>query len=160
MNIDNNCVVTLHYNLSDEHDKLIYTSENDEALSYLHGWGELVDGLEKALTGKKANDKFQVTISPEDGYGDEDPNLIQVMPMKTFNGIEINEGMELQGEDPEGGFRLLRIIKIDGDDVTINMNHPLAGKILKFSVHIESVRAATETEIAHGHAHIDGDFQH
>jgi FKBP-type peptidyl-prolyl cis-trans isomerase SlyD len=160
MNIDNNCVVTLHYSLNDEHDKQIYNSEEEAPLSYLHGWGELIDGLEKALMGKTAGDKFEVTINPEDGYGDEDPNLVQVMPMDTFKGVEISEGMELQGEDPEGDFRLLRIIKITGDDVTINMNHPLAGQVLKFSVRIESVRAATETEIEHGHAHTDDDTHH
>jgi FKBP-type peptidyl-prolyl cis-trans isomerase SlyD len=160
MNIDNNCVVTLHYNLSDEHGKQIYTSEEDDSLSYLHGWGELIDGLEKALLGKTAGDKFEVTITPEDGYGDEDPNLIQVMPIDTFDGIEIHEGMELEGNDPEGNFRLLRVIKIVGNDVHINMNHPLAGKVLTFSVSVESVRAATETEIAHGHAHTEGDDHH
>jgi FKBP-type peptidyl-prolyl cis-trans isomerase SlyD len=129
-------------------------------LSYLHGWGELIDGLESALVGKTDGDEFEVTITPEAGYGDEDPNLSQVMPMDTFNGVEMREGMELQGKDPEGNFRLLRVIKIEGDNVTVNMNHPLAGKVLKFDVKVESVRAATETEISHGHAHVEGQENH
>jgi FKBP-type peptidyl-prolyl cis-trans isomerase SlyD len=160
MKIDNNCVVALHYKLSDEDDEEIYVSEENEPLAYMHGWGELIDGLEKSLVGKTDGDEFEVTITPEDGYGDEDPGLIQVMPMDTFNGVEMREGMELQGKDPEGNFRLLRVIKVTGDDVTVNMNHPLAGKVLKFAVRVESVRAATETEISHGHAHVEGDEHH
>jgi FKBP-type peptidyl-prolyl cis-trans isomerase SlyD len=160
MKIDNNCVVTMHYKLSDEDGEEIYVSEENEPLSYLHGWGELIDGLEKALVDKTAGDEFEVTITPDEGYGDEDPNLLQVMPMDTFNGVEMREGMELQGKDPEGNFRLLRVIKIEDDNVTVNMNHPLAGKVLKFAVQVESVRAATETEISHGHAHTEGDEHH
>jgi FKBP-type peptidyl-prolyl cis-trans isomerase SlyD len=160
MKIDNNCVVTMHYKLSDEAGEEIYVSEENEPLSYLHGWGELIDGLESALVDKTDGDEFEVTITPDEGYGDEDPNLVQVMPMDTFNGVEMREGMELQGKDPEGNFRLLRVIKIEDDNVTVNMNHPLAGKVLKFAVQVESVRAATETEISHGHAHTEGDEHH
>ena len=73
---------------------------------------------------------------------------------------EMRVGMELQGKDPEGNFRLLRVIGIDGDDVRVDMNHPLAGKTLVFAVRIEAVREATESELAHGHVHLDGDEHH
>ena len=74
--------------------------------------------------------------------------------------IEMEPGMELQGKDPEGNFRLLRVVKVEDNMVTVNMNHPLAGMTLVFTVNVVDVRAATETEIAHGHVHTDGDHHH
>jgi FKBP-type peptidyl-prolyl cis-trans isomerase SlyD len=159
MNIDNNSVVTMHLKITDDQKNLLHISAEEEPLVYLHGNGELIDGLEQAMLGKTASDEFDVTIPPEEGYGEDDPELIQILPIEEFNGIEMSEGMELQGEDPEGNFRLLRVVKVEDGQVTVNMNHPLAGKILIFSVRITDVRAATEEEIEHGHAHT-GDHDH
>lgn len=160
MNIDNDCVVTLHYKLTDDAGNEIDASPDNDPMIYLHGSGELIDGLENALTGKATGDSFDVTIPPEDGYGDEDPELIREFEVEFFNGVEIQPGMELQGKDPEGNFRLLRVIKVDDNKVTVNMNHPLAGLTLVFAINVVDVRTATETEIGHGHAHTDGDHRH
>jgi FKBP-type peptidyl-prolyl cis-trans isomerase SlyD len=159
MNIDNNCVVTLHYKLSDGDGNHIDSSPDDDPMVCLHGCGELIDGLENALTGRAAGDEFEVTIQPAEAYGDEDPELIRVFEMDDFNGVEMRPGMELQGKDPEGNFRLLRVIEVEDDKVTVNMNHPLAGLVLVFAVNIKAVRAATEEEIEHGHVH-EGDDHH
>jgi len=160
MKIDNNCVVTLHYHLSDAGGSHIDSSADDNPMVYLHGAGELIDGLENALHGKSAGDELAVTLTPDEAYGEEDPQLIRNFKMAEFNGVEMVPGMELQGKDPEGNFRLLRVVKVEGDDVTVNMNHPLCGMTLVFAVKIESVREATETELDHGHAHGPDDHEH
>lgn len=153
MKIENNSVATVNYVLTNDQQEELYSSENDEAIIYLHGGGELLDGLEQALDGKAIGDQFSVTLQPAEAYGDIQPELIQSMHKDEFNGVEISEGMELEGEDPDGNFRLLRIQKVDDDQVTVNMNHPLAGMVLHFAVDIKDVRPATEEEIAHGHVH-------
>ena len=153
MKIANNTVVTVGYRLLNEALEEIDTSENGAPIVYLHGGDELLDGLEEALNNKVAGDRFTVTLQPDDAYGPEDPELIQIFHISEFNDVDLYPGMQLQGEDPEGNFRLLRVMEVKGDDVTVNMNHPLAGLLLHFELHVEDVRAATEEELEHGHAH-------
>ena len=150
MEIANNAVVTLHYRLTNDRNEELDNSANSEPLMYMHGSGELIDGLERALEGKLAGESFAVTIPPADAYGEEDPELIREMHIDEFNGVEMREGMQLQGKDPDGAFRLLRVVKVDGDSVVINMNHPLAGETLNFEVKIEMVRPATDDEVEAG----------
>jgi len=152
MQVANNTVVTLHYRLSNDRQEAIDRSADGEPLIYLHGGGELIDGLEQALTGKQAGDSFTANIPPADAYGDEDPALIRQMHIDEFNGAEMRVGMQLQGKDPEGNFRLLRVVSVDGEEVTINMNHPLAGQTLVFAIEVVDVRAATPEEIEAGQA--------
>jgi FKBP-type peptidyl-prolyl cis-trans isomerase SlyD len=151
--IENNTVVTIDYVLTNDQQEELYSSENDESIIYLHGGGELLDGLEQALDGKTIGELLSVTLQPAEAYGDELSELIQTMHLDEFNGVEMREGMELQGEDPDGNFRLLRVQKVEGDHVTVNMNHPLAGKVLHFALDIKDIRPATEEELAQGHAH-------
>ena len=160
MNIQDNAVVTLQFRLTDSEGTEIHVTTADEPMVYLHGCGELIDGLEQAMTGKAAGDEFAVEINPDNGYGDIDPELVRVFQREDFGDAEMRVGMELQGKDPDGNFRLLRVIKIEGDDITVDMNHPLAGKNLSFAITITDVRAATETEIEHGHAHAPGEHDH
>ncbi len=150
MEIANNAVVALHYRLTNDQNEELDNSAGGEPLMYMHGAGELIDGLEKALEGKLAGESFAVSIPPAEAYGEEAPELIRIMHADEFNGVEMWEGMQLQGKDPEGNFRLLRVVKVDGDDITVNMNHPLAGQTLHFEVNIETVRPATEDEMAAG----------
>lgn len=152
MKIANKTVVTLHYRLHNTRQEELDKSPDDEPLVYLHGGGELIDGLEQALVAKQAGDRFTVTIPPADAYGDEDPALIRQVHIDEFNGAEMRPGMQLQGKDPEGNFRLLRVVSVDDVDVTINMNHPLAGETLIFAVEVVDVRAATPDEIEAGQA--------
>jgi len=152
MQIANNAVVSIHYRLTNDRNEELDNSAGKDPLVYLHGGGELIDGLEAALEGRQAGESFTVTIPPEQAYGDENPELIRQMHSDEFNGVEMREGMQLQGKDPDGQFRLLRVVKVDGDRVTINMNHPLAGEALVFEVRIEAVRPATDDEIEAGQA--------
>ena len=153
MKIANNSVVTVDYRLTNEHDEEIDSSENGQAIVYLHGGDELIDALEAALEGRVPGDEISVTLQPEDAYGEEDPELIKNFHIDDFNGVQMVPGMELQGKDPDGNFQLLRVQEVDGDQVTVNMNHPLAGMVLCFDLKVADVRAATEEELAHGHAH-------
>jgi FKBP-type peptidyl-prolyl cis-trans isomerase SlyD len=160
MKIDINTVVTLHFDIHDADGNEIHSTQADAPVLYLHGWGELLDGLEATLAGKAKGDDFEVTLEPADAYGDPDPELVRVFDKSDFGGTEMRTGMELQGKDPEGNFRLLRVTEVAGDKVTIDMNHPLAGHTLIFKGRVEDVRAATEEEIAHGHVHLEGDGHH
>lgn len=155
MEIDTNAVVSVHYKLTNDQQEELDSSQGREPLTYLHGGGELIDGLEAALAGKQAGESFTATIPPEEAYGPEDEQLIRTMHIDEFNGAEMRPGMQLQGKDPDGNFRLLRVIAVNGDEVTINMNHPLAGQTLHFALEIVAVRPATAAEIEAGQALAD-----
>ena len=119
MKIENNTVVTVDYVLTNDQQEELYSSLDDESIVYLHGGDELLDGLERALDGKSVGEQFSVTLQPDEAYGDEQPELIQTMHMDEFNGVEMHEGMELQGKDPDGNFQLLRVQTVVGDQVTV-----------------------------------------
>ncbi|HHS84015.1 MAG TPA: peptidylprolyl isomerase [Gammaproteobacteria bacterium] len=154
MNIEKNSVVSIHYKLTDDEGTLVDSSEGMEPLTYLHGSGSIISGLESALEGKAAGDAFQVTVQPAEGYGDINPEMIQTVPRSAFKGIEnLEPGMPLQADDGNGNVHHVTVREVNEQDVTIDVNHPLAGKVLHFDVMVESVREATPEEMAHGHAH-------
>ena len=149
-------VVTIHYTLRDDADKVIDSSELGGTLAYLHGHGNLVPGLERELAGKSVGDRLKVRVSPADGYGEYDRALVQRVPRRALKGIaHLRVGMRLQA-----GHRAATVTRIAGDIVTIDGNHPLAGQNLNFDVEITAVRAATAEELAHGHVHADGEHHH
>lgn len=154
MNISGKCVVSIHFKLTNTDGKVLDSSEGQDPLVYLHGTEGLIPGLEKALEGKTQGDSLQVTIPPEEAYGPENPDLIQKVPKEIFTGVdELEPGMIFETQDPEGSSQRITVQEIEGETVTINANHPLAGQTLHFDVSIEGVREATEEEIDHGHAH-------
>ena len=123
----------------------------------MHGTKSLIPGLERELEGKTTGDKLQVTIQPDEGYGQVNPELIQEVPRSAFQGVEdLQPGMQFEAKSPEGQRQLITIQEVDGESITVNGNHPLAGQVLHFDVSVEDVREATEEEIAHGHAHAPG----
>jgi FKBP-type peptidyl-prolyl cis-trans isomerase SlyD len=154
MKIGNNSVVSLQYKLTNNAGEVLDSSEGDEPLVYLHGSDSIIPGLENALTGKSVGEQLQVTIPPEEGYGDFDDTLIQVIPRDAFEGIdEIQPGMQFQAENPEGQLQIVCVKEIADDGITIDANHPLAGQVLNFDVTVELVREATAEELKHGHVH-------
>ena len=156
MTIKTNSVVTLHYTLKDDGGEVIDRSAPQHPLAYLHGHGNLVPGLERELEGKSAGDKFTVKVLPAEGYGEYNRELVQQVPRRTLKGLaKITVGMRLQADTPEGP-RALTVTRVAGDMVTLDGNHPLAGKNLNFDIAIEEVRAATSEEIEHGHVHGPG----
>ncbi|RLD16787.1 peptidylprolyl isomerase [candidate division KSB1 bacterium] len=159
MQVSENTVVSIHYTLKDDNGQTVDSSVGKEPLSYLHGRRNIISGLENALTGKNVGDKLNVTVPPEEAYGNYDEALIQVLPREAFGGVEdIQVGMQFYSESPEG-VQMITIKNVDGDQITVDANHPLAGQTLYFDVEIMDVREATEEELQHGHVH-DGSHQH
>ena len=160
MNISNDCVASFHYTLTDNTGKVLDSSSGQEPLSYLHGAHNIIPGLESALEGKKVGDKLNVAVPAADAYGLRNDDLMQELPSSMFSGIEkIEIGMEFHAET-EHGLQVVTVTKVDGDQITIDGNHPLAGIDLNFAVEITEVRAATEEELSHGHAHGAGGHHH
>ncbi len=152
--IGDNLVVSMHYKLTDDDGNVLDSSEGSEPLAYLHGSGNIISGLEKALVGKVEGDSLQVRVEPVDGYGEVRPDLIQTVERAVFQGVEsVEAGMAFEAKAPDGSLQRIMVKKVDGDEVTIDANHPLAGVVLHFDVDIVGVREATEEEVAHGHAH-------
>jgi len=161
LNIDTNRVVGIDYVVSDVEDNIIDSSDDGGPLFFLYGQGEIVPGLERALHGKQIGDTVHVKVGPEDGYGEIDPELIRTVAVADFEGLdeELEVGMELDAET-EGGPLVVTVTDIEGDEVTVDANHPLAGMTLNFDVTITSVRDSTPEEREHGHAHEGDHHQH
>lgn len=156
MQIVDRCVVLIHYTLTNDQGEALDSSIGGEPLAYLHGMGNLVPGLEKALAGKKTGDKLSVKVPPEQGYGMRDEKLIQQIPRRAFQGVrELKPGMRFNS-----GGGSVTVTRIMGDMVTVDGNHALAGETLNFEVEVTQVREATGEELAHGHVHGTGGHHH
>ena len=156
MSITQDQVVSIHYILRDDAGEVIDRSVADKPLAYLHGRGQLVPGLERELAGRSAGDRLQVTVAPAEGYGEYDAELVQRVPRRALKGIgDVRVGMRLQAQTAHGP-RAVTVTQLTGDMVTLDGNHPLAGKNLHFEIEVTAVRAATEEELAHGHVHGPG----
>ncbi len=153
MKIETNKVVTIDYTLKNAGQEIIDTTEGDEPLAYLHGMGNLVPGLEKALEGKAAGDSLQVVIPPAEGYGERDEAKVGKAPLSEFAEVgEVTPGMQFEAEGPDGS-DMVTVISVEGDTITLDANHPLAGETLHFDVTVRTIRDATDEELEHGHAH-------
>ncbi len=160
MKIEKNTVASLAYQLTIEDGVVVDQSTVDAPLDYLHGHNNLITGLERELEGKVAGDKFTVTISPEDAYGEHNEDLVQRVPADVFQGVdELEVGMRFLADTDQGPIPV-EITEVDGDEVVVDGNHMLAGQSLTFTVEVVAVRAATEDEIAHGHIHQAGGCGH
>jgi len=158
--IEKNRVVMLHYTLRDEQGAVIDSSSGRGPLSYLHGKGNIIAGLEQALAGKSAGDKLDVTVAPEQGYGRRDDRLVQIVPRNRFGEVsELKPGMQVRASGSQGA-RLVTVVRVERDFVTVDGNHPLAGRTLHFSVEVAEVRKATHEEVSHGHVHGPGGHAH
>lgn len=160
MNITDNCVASFHYTLTDSTGKVLDSSEGQEPLSYLHGAGNIIPGLEKALLGKTAGDKLNVAVTAAEAYGERDNTMVQELPTSMFSGVDqIEVGMEFHAET-EHGLQVVTVTAVENDTVTIDGNHPLAGVDLNFDVEVTEVRDASPEELTHGHAHGAGGHHH
>lgn len=161
LKINDDHVVTIHYTLTNNSGEILDSSEGADPLTYLHGAGNIIPGLEDALLGKAKGDAFTVSIQPEDAYGIHHPQLIQVLPRQAFGGVSTLEvGMEFTAQGAGGEMRRVGITAINGDEITIDGNHPLAGQVLNFAVKVEEVREASAEELDHGHVHGPGGHHH
>jgi FKBP-type peptidyl-prolyl cis-trans isomerase SlyD len=153
-------VVTIHYTLTDDAAKVLDSSSGGEPLAYLHGHGNIIPGLERALTGHDVGERLTVRVSAAEGYGEYDRALVQQVPRRALKGIaNLQVGMRLQ-TGTDHGHHPVTVTRIAGDMVTLDGNHPLAGQNLTFEVEITAVRAASQEELTHGHVHGDGGHHH
>lgn len=154
MKIASGSVVGIDYSLHLGDGRVVDASEPGEPLTYLHGEGQIVPGLETALEGLGVGDQKKVVVAPGEGYGEHDPKGMQEVPRAAFPpGFEPQAGMELTAEGQDGEPVPFVVREVRPEAIVIDLNHPLAGKTLHFEVTVREVRAATAEEVAHGHAH-------
>lgn len=160
MNVQKNKVVGIDYKLTDGSGKMIDSSKDHGPLYYIQGTGSLIPGLEVELEGKKAGDHLDVKIAAKDGYGERNDGLCQSVPRSQFESTEgLEIGMQFEVETEQGEL-VVTVTKIEGDTVTVDGNHPLAGMDLHFDVTVKEVREATAEELAHGHVHGEHGHHH
>jgi FKBP-type peptidyl-prolyl cis-trans isomerase SlyD len=160
MKIREQTVVSFHYTLRDEEGTTLESSLDSHPTEYLHGANNVIRGLENAMSGREADEKFSVDLAPVDAYGLRNPAAIQRVPAKHV----IHKGKLKRGQvvsvNTDQGTRSMVVTKVGRHMVEVDTNHPLAGKTLSFDIEITGVRAATDEEVAHGHAHGVGGHQH
>ena len=160
MEIGENKVVQMHYTLKNGGGEVLDTSEGQDPLTYMHAEGAIIPGLFKAIAGKKVGEKVNVVVKPEEGYGNQDDGLVQKVPRDAFKGMEdLAVGVKVQAESDQG-VQIATVTVIEEEEVTVDLNHPLAGVTLHFDVEITDIRDATEEEISHGHVHGPGGHHH
>lgn len=146
-------VVSLDYDLTDEEGTLLDSSQEEGPLTYLHGFGNLIAGLEEALEGAEPGFRSQVVVAPEDAYGERDPEAVFEAARDDFpSDLDLEPGMQLTGETEEGPVSFM-VMEVSDEGALLDGNHPLAGMTLLFDVHVVDVREASPEELAHGHAH-------
>jgi FKBP-type peptidyl-prolyl cis-trans isomerase SlyD len=153
MQIEKNAVVAIDYTLRDTEGDVLDASPEGQPLQYLHGAGNIIPGLEKALEGKTAGEDLDVNIPPEDAYGERDDRLQQDVPLSMFEGVDnVEAGMRFQAQT-QSGTQVVTVAAVSGDSITVDANHPLAGQTLNFKVKVSDVREASDEELEHGHVH-------
>jgi FKBP-type peptidyl-prolyl cis-trans isomerase SlyD len=154
MQIAKDTVVSIDYRLHLGDGKTVDESDAGDPLVYLQGYEEIVPGLEKALEGKKAGETLKVTVTPEEGYGEYDPDGVEEVPREDFPPeMELEEGGIVTATDEDGDDVEFLVKELRPKTVVVDFNHPLAGKTLHFEVTVREVRKATAEELEHGHAH-------
>lgn len=160
MQIAQDSVALIDYTLTNDEGDVIDSSAGGEPLAYLHGHHNIIPGLEKALAGKTVGDSLKVSIEPAEGYGEFNASLVEVVPRHLFQGVDqIEVGMQFHAQTGQG-MQVITVSAVEGDEVTVDGNHPLAGQTLHFDVTIKEVRAASAEELAHGHVHGVGGHHH
>jgi FKBP-type peptidyl-prolyl cis-trans isomerase SlyD len=159
MNIANDRVVSINYTLTNAQSQVLDTT-GAEPFSYLHGHRNIIPGLENALNGRRPGDAFTIHIPAAEAYGERSEKLITTVPLDRFDGAgSVQAGMQFHAETPDGELQLVTVTSVEGDVVTIDGNHPMAGLDLNFDVSIVDIREADEDELQHGHVHASCDCE-
>ena len=158
MKIEKNTAVTLRFKLADAQGKLI--EENKDPMVYLHGgYGNTLAKIEEALEGQEPGYQTTLALAAEDAFGLRDEELLRTSPRSQFPpGVKV--GGQLEGQGSDGRKQVFNVVKIKGDTVILDANHPLAGKALRFTLKVTDVRLASEEEIAHQHVHGEHGHHH
>ncbi|HHG74702.1 FKBP-type peptidyl-prolyl cis-trans isomerase [Persephonella sp.] len=162
MKATSNKVVTFHYTLKDKETGQVLDSSQEygQPLTVLFGAENIIPGLESRMEGMEVGEQRTIEVPASEAYGEKNPELIQQVPREYFQGIELEKGMPLQAQTPDGQIINMIVVDFDENSVTVDMNHPLAGKDLVFDVEVVNVRDASLEEIQHGHPHGEGGVQH
>lgn len=153
-------VVSFHYTLTVD-DQIVDKSDAERGpLAYLHGYGNIVPGLERELEGAPVGTKKQVTVPPELGYGTRDDDAYEKVPSSEFEGMQLQKGMPIQAQLPDGRTVVYWVDAVAEDHVVLTLNHPLSGRTLNFDVELVGIRESSDEEKAHGHPHGPGGHQH
>ena len=159
MQVSSDRVVTLHYTLTGD-DGAVIDKSTGEPLSYLHGHGNIIPGLEQALEGTEAGFQSRVTIEPDQGYGERRDDMVIGVAREQFDpGMDLKPGLQVMANGPQGDV-VFTVVEVGDEEVTLDGHHPLAGQRLHFDVEITDVRAATDEELTHGHVHGAGGHHH
>ena len=154
--VKKNVVVSMEYTLHVDGEK-IDSSEGQDPLEFLAGHGNIISGLEREMMGMKVGESKQVKVPPGDAYGEFDENAFMQVPKDQFpTDMPVEEGLELTVRDDSGQSRYARVDAVEGDNVTLNFNHPLAGDELHFNVKVVGLREPSVEELEHGHVHQPG----
>ncbi|GGP18176.1 FKBP-type peptidyl-prolyl cis-trans isomerase [Silvimonas iriomotensis] len=159
MQIAKDTVVTLNYEMFDTEGKLLDKTEHP--IVYLHGgYDNILPLVEEALHGKAKGDSIDVTMAPDDAFGEYEPELVRKETKDVFP-MEVEAGMMFEADDPAtGDVMLFRVTEINGNEVTVDANHPFAGMTIRFVGKVTDVREASDEEIAHGHVHGEHGHHH
>lgn len=161
MQAEKDKVVSFHYRVSEEAGSEVENSHARDPMAFLFGHGNIIPGLEQAMAGHAAGDRFEVVVAPEQAYGLRREDFVQRVPKKYFrDGEHLRPGMATVLSTRDGQ-RSVTVLKVGSSVIDVDLNHPLAGKTLRFEVEVTGVRDALESEIEHGHAHgPDGGHHH
>ena len=160
MIVEDKKVVSFHYELTNQEGEQLESSRDKEPMTYLHGANNIIPGLEKAMVGKSAGDKFQITVEPAEAYGERKEANIQRISAKHFKNLRKLAPGQVVGLQTKQGPVQVTVVKIGRFNVDVDANHPLAGQALTFDVEVTGVRDASEDESAHGHVHGAGGVDH
>ncbi|RLJ70764.1 FKBP-type peptidyl-prolyl cis-trans isomerase SlyD [Hydrogenivirga caldilitoris] len=160
--VEKNAVVSFHYTLKDKETGSVIESskEGGQPVSFLVGAGEIIPGLESRMLGMTVGESRDIEVPAEEAYGPRNPELIQKAPREYFQNVPLEKGLPLQAQTPEGKVINMVVVDFDEQTVTVDMNHPLAGRDLVFEIEILDVREASPDEILHRHAHGPGGAHH
>jgi len=160
MKVEDKKVVSVSYTLKNNEGTILDQSKESDPLAYIHGTGSMIAGFEKALDDKEIGAKVQTTIKPEDAYGVRDEKLVQQVPKTNFeNGDKMKIGDQFQAKDGDK-VQIATVTAIENENITVDMNHPLANETLHFDIEVVDIREVTEDELTHGHVHGAGGHHH
>ena len=158
--VEVNKVVSVHYTGSYTDGEVFDTSKGRDPLLFLVGHGQMISGFEQEMLGAEIGEKREFTLTPEKAYGMRDEGAIQKVPKSQFpDDMQLAPGMVLGAQSDRGPVQF-SVVSVDGDEVTVDFNHQMAGMTLRFSVEVVGIREATREELAHGHAHGPGGINH
>ena len=161
MAIEQNKVITMNFTLTDDHGNVLDSTEKGGPFSYISGSNMVLPKLEEAVNGMLIGSKKALKLEAKDGYGNYNDDAIQVVGKENFpEDFVLEVGMEYMASNPDGVQMPFVISNVDGEEITVDFNHPLAGKNLNFDIELLNVRDATAEELSHGHVHGEGGHHH